>query len=143
MKQKKIKIPINAQYIINRRSISNKNSRKNNIIFELNNCKINQNTNDIDISRNETTIETSVETMKKITIYKKNSIRPKKNLTLIRAKSNIFKKNNSNNKTINLNDNINNGKKVYRCTSAKELFKNNNYKRQKNKYIENFDNNYN
>ena len=138
--QKKIKIPFNNHYIINRRSVSNDKSRKNDpIYYKMNTFNNFQNTSDIDTSRNETTIETSVETMKKIIIYKKNAI-TKNNLNLIKIKPNIFKKNNINKNKDVVNNNLSRNKLINRCISAKELFKNNNYKRQNHKFTDNFNN---
>ena len=119
MKSKKIKIPFNKKCVINRRALSNsnKNSPKNRELFnKTNSFKIIQNTSDIDTSRRETTIESSVETMKRIIIYKKNSMRPKNNLNIIKENSINKKKDNPNN-NICLNNNL------MRCISAKTLFK--------------------
>ena len=131
MKSKRIKIPFNKKCVTNQRSMSN--SRKNptnnqELLNKSNSYKIMQNTSDIDTSRNETTIESSVETIKKIIIYKKTALRPKNNLT-IKENSNNDKKDNTN-KNISLNNNL------IRCISAKALFKKtaikNNFKLTKN-----------
>ena len=118
MHLKKIKIPFNKKYIFNKRSISNEKSSKYEELFnKTNSYKMIQNTSDIDISRIDTTIETSVETLKRINIYKKNIIRPKNNL-------NIIKQNSLGNKIIKIekNNTIKNHN-LSRCTSAKALFK--------------------
>ena len=115
MKAKKIKIPINNNFLINKRSLSNKAARKNNPIFNKGNSnKKFLNISDNDTSRIDTTTESSIETMKKITIYKKNSTRPKNSINIIRNKINSLNK--------NKND------RLIHYTSAKDLFKNNNYK---------------
>ena len=118
MKAKKIKIPVNPKYIINKRSTSNKNPSKNYDIFnKTNTYKIIQNTSDIDTSRNETTIESSVEPMKRITIYKKNSIRAKNTINIKKNNSTIFQKYNK------FNKNNNNSQILFRCASANAIFK--------------------
>jgi hypothetical protein len=115
---KKIKIPVNPKYIINKRSTSNKNPSKNYDIFnKTNTYKIIQNTSDIDTSRNETTIESSVEPMKRITIYKKNSIRAKNTINIKKNNSTIFQNYNK------FNKNNNNSQILFRCTSANAIFK--------------------
>ena len=133
MKTKKITIPINKKYIINKRSISNSNKNLSKTQVKLfnktNSYKIIQNTSDIDTSRNETTIESSVEPIKRIIIYKKNSIKPKNNFNFIKENSNKIKQNNDN--RINDKNMIKNNNLVH-CISAKALFKKtsikNNYK---------------
>ena len=122
MKAKKIKIPINNLLFINKRSLSNKSSRRNIAIYKKNNSnKMIVNNSDNDISRIDTTTETSMETMKKITIYKKNTSRPKNSINLIRKNDSNF---------INANDGL------IHYTSAKDLFKENNYKTKLNKKLD-------
>ena len=140
MKSKKIKIPVNAKFIINKRSTSNKNPSKNyDILNKTNTFKIIQNTSDIDTSRNETTIDSSVEPMKRITIYKKNSIKAKNTINLKKNNSTIFQNYTNFNKYSN-----NNSQSLFRCTSANTLFKKSNIKQNNfkitkiNKNIENF-----
>ena len=140
MKSKKIKIPVNPKFIINKRSTSNKNPSKNyDILNKTNTFKIIQNTSDIDTSRNETTIDSSVEPMKRITIYKKNSIRTKNTINLKKNNSTIFQNYTNFNKYSK-----NNSQSLFRCTSANTLFKKSNIKQNNfkitkiNKNIENF-----
>ncbi len=131
MKAKKINIPINNLLLINKRSLSNKSSRQTN--KKINNSNSNNkilytNISDNDTSRNDTTTESSKETMKKITIYKKNSIRSKKTMNIIR------------NNNCSSSRNTNSG--LIHHSSAKELFKDNNYKINKNLKLDlSFDNN--
>ena len=133
MKLKRVKIPFNKKCVINRRSISN--SRKNptenqELLNKTNSYKIIQNTSDIDTSRNETTIESSVETIKRIIIYKKNISRPKNNLNIIKENSNNDKKDNTN-QNFSLNNNL------IRSISAKALFKKTNIKKNNFKFQKN------
>ena len=63
-------------------------------------------------------------------------------MNLIKIKPNIFKKNTINkNKKLVKNNYLSKNKIINRCISAKELFKNNNYKRQNNKFKDNYNNN--
>ena len=146
MKSKRIKIPFNKKCAINRRSISN--SRKNptksqELLNKTNSYKTIQNTSDIDISRNETTTESSVETVKRIIIYKKNSLRPKNNLNIIKENSNkknnlnFIKENSYNDKKDNTNKNISLNNVLFRSISAKALFKKTNIKKNNFKLAKN------
>ena len=72
MEIKKVKIPIGKNLLINQRSTSNRATRNANPVFKkTESYKILQNTSDFDNSKIDTTTESSVEKMKKISIYKK------------------------------------------------------------------------
>ena len=123
MEIKKVKIPIGKNFLINQRSTSNRGNRNTNPVFKkTESYKILQNTSDFDNSKIDTTTESSVEIMKKISIYKKFSPKQRNNVNIINI--NYFNKNNNYINYINTARN----NRILHCGSASNLYKKSNYR---------------